>query len=144
MDTKYTLLTLPSGDPTATGTAGDYTLNIPILQLDSDGEYEIALVDVSFPNPGATGNSVYILCDLCDYSTVGSTKTDLLYKTEPMNTSAGSLPLYYLKETSSIIQWRYMSKYNINNVHVRIQESTGTPVPNVGFSTLTVAIRRVS
>jgi hypothetical protein len=138
------ILTLPSGDVNALGNAGNYI--IPLAQpvnLDHSGLYEVALIDISFSNPGNTQNSVYVLCDLVDYSVVGSTKVQILYKTEPMLQTTTGLPIYYMKEDGSLVQWRKLYKNSFNSINIRIQESTGTPIPNTHFSTVTIVIKRI-
>ena len=138
------IITLPSGDPNSIGNAGNYTIPMPQpVNLEHNAYYEVALVDVSFSNPGNTQNSVYILCDLVDYSIVGSSKVQILYKTEPLLQTTTALPIYYMKEEGSLVQWRKIYKNSFNSINVRIQQSTGAPIPNTYFSTLTIAIKRV-
>lgn len=140
------ILTLPSGDINATGNASNFTIPMPQpVNLDYNGQYEVALIDVSFSNPGNTGNSIFVLCDLVDYSVVGSSKVQILYKTEPMVQTATSLPIYYMKEEGSLVQWRKLYKNSFNSINVRIQDSTGEPIPNSpsNFATLTIVIKRI-
>jgi len=140
------IITLPSGDVNSIGDASNYTIPMPQpINLDHSGLYEVALIDVSFSNPGNTGNSIFILCDLVDYSIVGSSKVQILYKTQPMTQSSTALPIYYMKEDGSLVQWRKLYKNSFNNINVRIQDSTGTPIPNAAtdFATLTIAIKRI-
>lgn len=138
------IITLPSGDQNAIGDASNFTIPMPQpINLPHEGLYEVALIDVSFTNPGKTQNSVYILCDLVDYSIVGSTKVQILYKTEPMIDTDAALPIYYMKEDGSLVQWRKIYKNSFNSINVRIQESTGAPIPNTYFSTVTIVIKRI-
>jgi hypothetical protein len=140
------IITLPSGDAQATGTASNYTIPLPQpVNLPYNGYFEVALIDISFSNPGNTGNSIFVLCDLVDYSIVGSSKVQILYKTEPMVQTATALPIYYMKEEGSLVQWRKLYKNSFNNITVRIQDSTGTPIPSgpSNFATLTIAIKRI-
>jgi hypothetical protein len=138
------IITLPSGDVNAIGDASNYSITLPQpINLNHSGLYEVALIDVSFSNPGNTQNSVYILCDLVDYSVVGSSKVQILYKTEPMLETTTSKSIYYMKEDGSLVQWRKLYKNSFNSINVRLQESTGTPIPNTHFSTVTIVIKRV-
>ena len=145
-DDNTMIITLPSGDINATGTASNYTIPMPQpVNLNYNAYYEVALIDLSFSNPGNTGNSIFILCDLVDYSIVGSSKVQILYKTEPMVQSSTSLPVYYMKEDGSLVQWRKLYKNSFNSINVRIQDSTGAPIPNgpSNFATITIAIKRI-
>ena len=139
------ILTLPSGDVNAIGDASNYTIPLPQpINLPYEGFFECALVDISFSNPGGN-NSVFILCDLVDYSIVGSSKVQILYKTEPMKQTPTALPIFYYNEVGSVVQWRKLYKNSFNSINVRIQQSTGVPIPNTAtdFATLTIAIKRV-
>jgi hypothetical protein len=138
------IIVLPSGDQSATGSASEFTLNNVNLGLDPDGDYMCALVDVSFGNPGPTNNSVYILVDFLDYSFIGGDQFPLLYKTQPMIDDAGQKPLYYEKELGTIHQWHHISNNSINNIKVTIEQSTGEPINESFFSTLTIVIKRIS
>jgi len=138
------IITLPSGDPNSTGNAANFTVPMPQpINLDPRGKYEAALIDVSFSNSGNTGNSVFILCDLVDFSIVGSSKVQILYKTEPMIQTTTALPVYYMKEEGSLVQWRPLYKNSFNSINVKIQQSTGVPIPLTNFSTLTIVIKRI-
>lgn len=138
------IITLPSGDVNAIGNSSNYTIQLPQpINLPPNGYFEIALIDASFSNPGNTQNSVYILSDIVDYSIVGSSKVQILYKTEPMLKSTTELTMYYMKEDGSLVQWRPLYKNSFNSINVRIQQSNGTPVPSTHFSTITIAIKRI-
>ena len=139
-----TIITLPSGDVNAIGNSSNYTIQLPQpINLPPNGYFEIALIDASFSNPGNTQNSIYILSDIVDYSIVGSSKVQILYKTEPMLKSTTELTMYYMKEDGSLVQWRPLYKNSFNSINVRIQQSNGTPVPSTHFSTITIAIKRI-
>lgn len=139
-----TIITLPSGDVNSIGDASNYTIQLPQpINLAPNGYYEIALIDASFSNPGNTQNSVYILSDIVDFSIVGSSKVQIVYKTEPMLKSTTELTMYYMLEKGSLVQWRPLYKNSFNSINVRIQQSNGTPVPSTHFSTITIAIKRI-
>lgn len=145
-----TILTLPSGDVNASGNAGDFTIFGVDLQLEPDGVYECALVDCSFPNPknGTSPITCFVFLDFLEYAVLGSNRFQLLYKTQPINTSQGTLPVYYEKETGTIQQWRQVQRKDISSVRVQIQTSTGQNVATVGppntFSIVQVCIRRIA
>ncbi len=144
------ILTLPSGDVNASGNAGDYTIFGVDLQLEPDGVYECALVDCSFPNPktGTSPITCFVFLDFLEYAVLGSNRFQVLYKTQPINTSQGTLPVYYEKEIGTIQQWRQVQRKDINSVRVQIQTSTGQNVATVGpantFSIVQVCIRRIA
>lgn len=137
------IIVLPSGDPSSIGDNSEWILPNLNLELEDDGEYECALIDISFGNPGMTNNSVYVFLDFLDYSFIGTNQFQVLYKTEPMTTDPGMKPLFYEKETGSIIQWHKVAKKNISSVKVTVQQSTGDPIDIGFFTTLTIVIRRV-
>jgi len=140
------IITLPSGDILATGNASNYTIPMPQpINLPHNGEFEVAVIDLSFSNPGNNSKSIYVLSDIVDYSIVGSSKVQIIYKTEPMSQSSTVLPIYYMKEVGSIVQWRKLYKNSFNSINVRLQDSTGTPIPNGAndFATVTIVIKRI-
>jgi hypothetical protein len=138
------IITLPSGDTQSIGDASNYTIPMPQpINLDPQGTYEIALIDASFSNPGNTNNSVFILSDIVDYSIVGSSRVQILYKTEPMLRNTTDLSMYYMKEDGSLVQWRPLFRNTFNAINIRIQQSDGTPIPTTHFSIITIAIKRV-
>jgi hypothetical protein len=138
------IVVLPSGDPSAIGDAGNWILPNINLELDPQGEYEAALIDISFGNPGVTFNSVYVFLDFLDYSFIGSNQYQVLYKTAPMTWEPSAVPFYYEKETGTIHQWHKIIKKSINSVKCTVQQSTGDPVNTGYFTTITLAIRRIN
>ena len=143
MSQQTAIIVLPSGDPSAIGDSSEYTLPNINLHLEREAHYECALIDVSFGNPGITNNSVYILLDFLEYSYIGSNQFQVLYKTEPMIFDQATKPLYYEKEKGTIIQWHKVTNNNINSIKVTIEQSTGEPIDNSQFSTITILIRRI-
>jgi len=140
------ILLLGSGDAAATGTASDFTLYGVDLSLDPSGLYVCSLIDASFPNPVtniANPKSCFIQVDIIEYQYVGSDKFQLLYKTQPITTSNTTLPIYYEKETGTIIPWRGVEQKHIFNIRVQITASDGTPIPNTGYSIIQLMIKRV-
>lgn len=143
------ILTLPSGDVNASGNAGDFTIYGVDLQLEQEGEYECALVDCSFPNPQTTSVPItcFIFLDFLEYGVVGSNRTQILYKTQPVASTQTTLKVYYEKELGTIQQWRKVQRKDINSIRVQIQTSTGANVATLGpsntFSIVQVCIRRV-
>ena len=139
------ILILPSGSIDAVGNSGDYTLPIS-LDLDPKGEYECALIDCSFSNPGSTGNSVFITVDFIENQQIGNNHYQILYKTQPMTKEVivgdSTTETYYEKEHGTIIPWRRVTKHSINNIRVTIHESDGTPVPNTKYSMIQLIIKR--
>jgi hypothetical protein len=145
-DDNTMIITLPSGDINAIGDASNFTIPMPQpINLDYNAYYEVAIIDISFSNPGNTSKSIYVLSDIVDYSIVGSSKVQILYKTEPMTQTATSLPIYYMKEDGSLVQWRKLYKNSFNSINVRLQDSTGSPIPNgaTDFATVTIVIKRI-
>lgn len=140
------ILLLASGDETAMGTNSDYSLPVDI-KLDPGSEYECSLIDCSFSNPGATGNSVFISVDFIGQIPINNTYYNILYRTRPMTQeiveNEFSSGIYYEKEIGSIQQWKRIAKTNINNVRVQITQSTGEYVPNDKYSLIQLAIRKV-
>lgn len=139
------ILTLPSGDPNASGNASDFTIYGIDLSLENEGVYECALIDCSFPNPNTTSTptTCFITMDLVEYTIVGSNRVQLLYKTQPIKETNLTLPVYYEKEIGTIQQWRKIQKHDINSIRVQIQTSNGNTM-GTGYSIIQIAIRRVS
>jgi hypothetical protein len=143
------ILTLPSGDINASGNAGDFTVYGVDLSLEQDGMYECALIDCSFPNPQTTATPLtcFIFLDFLDYGIVGSNRSQVLYRTQPLTSSQTSVKVYYEKETGTIQQWRNVQRKDINSVRVQIQTSTGVNVASLGpantYSIVQVCLRRV-
>ena len=85
---------------------------------------------------------------LAYYQQVGNDFAPILYKTKPMTQQVISgepaTEIYYEKENGTIQQWRRLNKHSINNIRVKIQESTGTPIPNTKFSIIQILIRRIA
>jgi hypothetical protein len=140
------LIILPSGATEAIGFSYDYTIPLN-LDLDPEKNYEAALIDCSFSNPGPTGNSVFINIDFIENQQLGHNYYPILYKTRPMTSEIivgdPTTETYYEKENGSIIQWRKIIKHSINNVRVTIYESNGTPIPVTKYSMVQIIIREV-
>ena len=140
------LLILPSGANQTIGTSYDYTIPTQ-LDLDPEGIYECALVDCSFSNPGATGNSVFITIDFIERQQIGNDFFPILYKTRPMTSEVvqgdPTTETYYEKEIGTIQQWRRIIKHNINNIRVTIYESDGTPIPTTKYSMVQIIVQRI-
>lgn len=141
------ILILGSGDVNATGTAGEFTVPVSGLKLDPKGEYYAALIDVSFSNPGATNNSIFVTCDLVENQRIGQNYSPILYKTKPMiverDPTKTTTLVYYEKENPTL-QWRKVERHQtINNIRITISESDGTPIPNDKFSLVQLMIKRL-
>lgn len=140
------MLILPSGSEEAIGTSYDYTLPLS-LDLDPERKYECALVDCSFSNPGATGNSVFINLDFIENQQIGHNYYPILYKTKPMTSEVvvgdPTTETYYEKEIGTIQQWRTINRHSINNVRITIYESNGTPIPTTKYSMVQIVIREI-
>lgn len=142
------ILVLPSGDPSAIGTPSDFTIQNINLSLDPKGVYQASLIDVSFANPGASLNSVFVSVDFLENQLVGNKYYPILYKTAPMTTPIDNndpaTKVHYEKEVGTIQQWRQVQKTFIDNIRVQINQSTGTPVPHTSYSMVQLMIQRIA
>lgn len=130
-------LIVTSGDPQASGTAGDFEHPVRRLHLAESAHYQVALAEISFTHPG--GSSVYVSTSLAAPSRVGSQTANIIYRVPDM--PAGPIDIH---QTSSLVQWFPLDGGldTIDRIEMKLTTSTGNVIPNVGFTTATLVIRR--
>eukprot|EP00052_Salpingoeca_macrocollata_P030176 m.314594 g.314594 ORF g.314594 m.314594 type:complete len:155 (+) comp23063_c0_seq12:273-737(+) len=139
-------MVLPSGDVNAQSGSNRANFTIPLAQpllLRENDEYEVAMVQCTFPHPG-NAFSVYINCSLCDYSRTGSGMSQLLFKAPPV---ASAMPYRVVQD--SIPVWSKVGGKSFNAISVSLTYGANLPIPAAEFSendytTLELVIRRVS
>ena len=136
-------MTLASGDVAAIGNRASFSIELASpLTLDDNSDWEIGMVQASFPHPG--GNySVYIHCNICANSRIGSFLAPILFRCPP---EAVAAPVRVKQDSIQVwipITTKFISSINVDLTYGQNIPIDPSPTPASDFSTIDVIIRRV-
>lgn len=128
---------------------GDYVTTLANTMI-LPGKWEACLVTASFAKMAMPApESVFILMDILDNSTIGPQEQPLLFLTHPIQPSDPD-PVS-IQHTTTISQWKKISGSVISRIRIQIFSTSGLypptptpPTPNVLASTVQFVIRQVS
>ena len=144
MDTQHISLLVGSGDNNASGNASSFAVQLG-APFPIEGDWEICMVNITFPKPIISGNSIFVLCNLVSQQIVGSNSLRLLNRLEPCRSSDED-PTWRTSDYG-FLNWKKLDADMISRIEIQVISSSGAPVPTSGndrFSTVELRLRRVS